>query len=778
MNFDGKASQKRQRWLAFNTLLLCGASSIAIAHAQVVNLPVNAGEVSASAIPSTSTALPSQKAILKSGQTEKILSKAALRNAGAGSNAAQALSLAPGVNASSYSGSAGAKYTISINGIKTGWAGFGGGNVDDGSIMVTFDGVPMNNPGTGLWQSNQIPELSLIKGIGLVYGPGSVANRWYDNIGGAINFVPLEPTAKPSAAIGIGYGSLGTKNLHFDVSSGVHDGWSAIIAGGETKSNSYRTGYGFQNPGDAFAYYAKLKKQFSNGSISFGAYDARAEAYRPLPIPVNPIAGVTVNGYDAAGTPNPGLLYSEKTSGFYGSLPYGLIHKLDLNSTWMAYARLRLDLTKSLKFTNLLYYRHGNRFHGHNDQYFPTDAFRIEYNNPYSEMVGDKFTFSAKLPYNTVDFGGFFVNNTYNSHNVFYNPLAGTSPTIPSGFRNDFFYQTDLGAFVQDHIALTPRFDITPGLRVVNFQTRYENNGTATYPQANPANDEALLPNAATNFSKVEPNVSANWRAEPWLAIYGNYGFTYRQPPNGGGGGPYQALLASSLKLEKGTSYQIGFKIHGIRAPYLHRFLIGANYYHLLYSNETIPIPVLNQPFELNASGSSVYHGVNIYADDDPISDLHLFTNLSLQKSYFQQYEVGGVSYNGLPVSNIADATFNVGASYRYYFDRMNFVPRLWYQYTGSQYLFNDLTGAPTRTKMPAYGVLNASLRISKFTGSFVSPLKTVSLQIIATNILNNQYNVAEYITAGGYFGAASAGQILGFPGAPRAVFADLSGHF
>ncbi len=755
--------------------LLSSTGAATLAHAQ----DVNAGTVSASAgATGLEIGLPTSKEVLRSGKTQKIIRRNAIHSVNNGGNAAQALALAPGVNISSYSNSAGAKYSISINGLKTGWAGFGAGNVDNGSLMVTFDGVPLNNPGTGLWQANELPELSLIQGIGITYGPGPVADRWYDNIGGAINFVPLQPKTKPGATIGGGYGSFNTRNFHFSVNTGLHDGWAAVFAGGETKSDSYRTGYGFSNPGQAFAYYFKLRKKFSNGAISFGAYDARADAYRPLPIPVEPISGVTVNGFDVAGTANPGLLYSESTSGFYSSLPYGLIHKLDLNATWLIYNRVRLRISPYLRFTNLLYYRHGNRFHSHNDQYFAVDPFQIEYNNPYSHTIGDKVQFTAPLPYNTIEFGGFVLNNTYNSHNTFWSTAQGTSPSYPAGYRNDFWYQTNVGVYLQDRVALPGRLSLVPGVRLINFQTQYENNGAATYPGANPANNEAILPNASTDFNAVEPNISANWRATPWLALYGNYGFSYRQPPNGGGGGPYQSLLASSLKLEKGTSYQVGLKVHGIHAMYLHRFLLGLNYYHLRYSNEIIPIPVLNEPYELTASGSSVYHGINFYVHDDPFYNVHVFSNISIQRARFLNYVVGGVSYDGLPVSNVANATFNVGFSYHYNYGNALFVPRIWYQYTGKQYLFSDLTGAPTTTTMPGYGVLNAAVKIIEFTRAFARPLRGVSLNLVATNITNNQYNAAEYITAGGYFGPASAGQVLGFPGAPRSVYADLTADF
>ena len=718
--------------------------------------------------------IQAQRKIFQSAITEKVLSKADIESVSNGGSVAQALSLSPGVNISSYSNSAGAKYSININGLKSGWQGFGGGNIDNGSIQITFDGVPLMNPATGFWQTSTVPELSILQRVGVTFGPGPVASRWFDNIGGTVNFVPLQPGSKPSAQIGFGYGSYATRNIHASLITGSHDGWSAVLAGGATESNSYRSGFGFNQPGKAYALYFKTRKTFQNGSLSFGAYDSYGGAYRPLPVPLKPIPGVTVNGSNV-----PGQLYSEQTSGFYGSLPFALIHKWDSTGPdLLIYGRLKLRLSRYLRFASLLYYRRGRRFHYHNDQYLPTDPFQVQLNNPYSYTVGNKTAFTALLPHNRVKLGFFILGTTYNSRAEFWSPNLGATEQTPAGYRNDYWYLTDFGAFLQDHITLPWRLSITPGIRFVNFHTQYENDSATTYPNANPASNEAILPSSSSNFAKMEPNVAASWRVLPWFAVYGNWGYSYRQPPNGGGGGPYQALLASSLKLEKADEYQFGFKMHAIHVQYLHRFLLGANYYHLLYSDESISVAVLNQPFAINASGSSLYHGVNIYADDDPTEKLHVFTNLSFQSANFVKYSVGGVSYGGLPVSNIADTTANIGASYRVDFGSTLLRPRIWYQYVGKQYLFNDLTAAPTNQGMPGYGTLNASIRVTKFMSSGVSLLRSVTMSLVATNLFDKHYNVAEYVTAGGYFGPASAGQVMAFPGAPFMIFADITAHF
>jgi iron complex outermembrane receptor protein len=206
-----------KRIFGLRALLLASTPVVAWAQAVPPQSPdpagsINAGTVSATGSVSTASdgqaAQLSPKAVFKSSSTTKVLKRGQIDAAGTVGGVAQALALAPGVNVSSYGANGVSKASISIDGVKTGWAGFSGGNADNGSIGVSFDGVPMVNPGNGLWQSTLIPQTSLIQSIGVTYGPGQPLDRWYTNIGGGLNFVPVQPSAHPSAEITGTYGSF------------------------------------------------------------------------------------------------------------------------------------------------------------------------------------------------------------------------------------------------------------------------------------------------------------------------------------------------------------------------------------------------------------------------------------------------------------------------------------------------------------------------------------------------------------------------------------------
>ena len=126
-----------------------------------------------------------QKSIFISSYGDKALDRQQLKSAGVIGGAAQALSFAPGISVSGYGQTGGTKASISINGISQGWAGLSPGTVDNGSLAISFDGIPMVNAASGLWETPQIPQTALLEGARVTYGPGDPERRWYNNIGGA-----------------------------------------------------------------------------------------------------------------------------------------------------------------------------------------------------------------------------------------------------------------------------------------------------------------------------------------------------------------------------------------------------------------------------------------------------------------------------------------------------------------------------------------------------------------------------------------------------------------
>ncbi len=756
---------------------------------------INVGQVSATEALNTLDHLPTKKQVFNSTQSIKVIGRKQMETAGPAAGASQVLSVAPGVNTSTDSPSGATRGSISINGMKTGWSG-AAGNGNDGTIMVTFDGVPMVDPAYAVWGTNEVPQMSMIKGIGITYGPGYPVNRWFENIGGSINFVPLQPTRKAGASIGGYYGSFNTKGINFNIRTGNVDGWSAIIAGGASSGGNYLQGFGFNNPSSSYAYYLKLRHRFHHGHFSVGAYVTRSAGYRPVNIPVYAEAG-------GPALPN-GTLLSQQTTGFYTTLPYSMYWKEAFNKSYIIYSKFGDRLMQGLDLHNLLWFRHGVRQHLHYDPVYSGNQ-QNQYYLAKSDTYGDKLYLTAKLPWNTVSFGGYFLNNRYSSLLDFWTQgapatsldgqgvdvndvetgenAAGTpanlvySSSIPWHFHSNYLYLTDLAAFIQDNIRPTRNLRITPGIRFVNFQTTYNSDVNSVFPLNTQydlgGNNGDFFLNSSTNFSEIEPSIGVNWKVLPALSLYANFSRSYAG--TSGASGTYAHYVASSLQPQASTQYQFGVKSYIPHDGLLNHAAFGINYYHLNDTHERLAVSLANGTNEF-ASGSSAFSGVNMYFDDNPMYNLHVFTNVSFEKAIYTHYQNSAGSYNGLPVANVPAQTANVGAFYEIYQAGVLFEPRLWWTYTGAQTIFNNYTNMPSSTKLPSFGIWNAALKMKIGQQYLFAGLHRLTINFDVLNLLNKKYNSFEYKSGGG-FGMNNA-ELAGMPGMPRAYYVSLQGHF
>lgn len=734
----------------------------------------------------------------KSDETIKVLDQDQIRAVSVVGGAAKALALVPGVSVASYGSTGSAKTSISIDGIKAGWAGFAGGNPDNGSIGVSFDGVPMVNPGNDLWQSTLVPQTSLLQTMNVTYGPGEPKDRWWTNIGGAISFVPIQPSATPGGELVSTFGSYNTQNISFDLQTGSIDGWQSVLAGGFNHADNYLTAPGgFSNNSENYAFYGKTEKTWNTGDFSFGAYAARSAAYRPLATPISPIPGVGINGYN-----QPGPLFSEQTTGFYTTLPGNVNYKVDTNAIRLFYANLDQDLWNGVTLHNLTYATDENRLHWtpYHD-FVPGSETITEVNQPNSYVVGNKTWFEFNLPLNDLTLGGYVQYSRYHSREQLYNSNLGFvnspipvppgltgSASAPNGqYFSDIFYTLDSAVFLQDTFKPIPSISITPGVRFIDYGTSFHHDESVEFPLAvlyNPGGQLSQFPNSNKTFSRFEPSIGANWQILPPLSAYGSWAQDYRYPENGGGTGPYVALPASAVQLEQGTYWNAGLKL---RIPHLgpaQDIYADISYYHLDFANETIPT-ALASGGALLAFGSSSYSGVNLFVDGQVVPNLYAFGNLGTVDAYFTNFTNGNGTFHNVPVANTPNLNANVGVYYVYKAGETTIQPRISYQYTGAQHLYDDSNNITSSQTYPAYGVVNLTTEFDIPTHRLIG-VDQVALTLEVDNLTGAQYNAFEYISAGGLYGAGGytnptsvgAGATLGIPAPGRAFYGSIGLKF
>lgn len=775
--------------------------------------------VHAGAMPGVTTA-PSQEQVFASDQSIRVIDRKQMDMVGPVAGGAQIIATAPGALVTGYGNSGATKYTITINGLNQGWGGYGG-YTGGGTLGITFDGVPIVDVATQLWPSASIPETGMIQNTNVTYGPGAPADRWYTNMGGAVEFTPMQPTAQRSGSVTATYGSYQQKNIVANMSTGLIDGWSTVLSGGAGKGDDFRKAPdGFKNPSKDWAAQAKTIKAAGGNSVELAGYYAYGGGYRSqvIPMAANPL--ITMDG--TANTAQ----YSQKTSGYYSTLPFASYDKFDTNQMGLAYAREHLQLDKTTTVQNLTWYMHIARLHARSNDVYNAGPRLMEYNDPYSNAIGDKFQITKVLPMNTVKAGAYYIHELYNSRNNFYNPTyGGSKATANEGgrVRSSYFTQDDFSIFLQDDFHPLPMLHITPGIRYVGFAAGFSQNVAQDFNLAPGAtignycrytqlgaqgtvNVQDSCPDAKENRSGVEPSIDAALEPLPWLSLYGSFQEALRAPSLGGGGGMFQSVDPNSYHLERSTYTQVGFKIHTQGSGFKNGLLFGANYYHNKFANQEIDTTLANND-TFDANGTSHYNGVNLFVDDDPIHNLHVFANANIEAAKYDSYVTGGIfvngaatcagqnlpgqptvciDYGGYPVSYVPKTSLNAGVFYTLHpTQSISIEPTASFQYVGSQHLFDNCAStsgicnspAPSKTAtMPSYATLNLGAKV---------PYKHLELSVMALNVLNNGYNIFEFVSAGSYFntnGNGPNGQgenyIVGYPGAPVTAYGSVSMHF
>lgn len=766
------------------------------------------------------TPVPTRGQIMLMPGTVRVIDRKEIEASGPVAGGAQMVQSTPGANVMGYGQTGSTKYTIILNGIQQGWAGEATSFTGPGSLGITFDGVPVADPATGLWQSATMPQNLVMQNLQVTYGPGQPMNRWYTDVGGRVDFVPVQPTVGHHLSVEGTEGPEGQQNFAFVGNTGEFHGWSTVVGGGVGRGDSYLQGPdGFGNHSKNGSIFGKTLKTFSRGSLAFGAFYAKSGGYRPTVIPTTDV-GLLIPGTNTS--------FSQATSGFYTVLPYKDYRKYDTNEMAMVYAREHIELSPSMSLENLTWYNHIRRFHHRTADALGGGAQVDEWNNPHSNIFGEKINVSQVLPYNTINFGGYLIHELYNSRNIFFNPADGASGQkqivgVGSKFRSGYFDQNNVTFYAQDDFHPIPQIHIIPGVRVDGFNTNYSDQAfrdftfapgvtpsthCSLYPVgADPlkntlgtpnANDQGSICGSHESRSAIEPSIDVTVTPKQWLTLYGGYDTTYRTPAFGGGGGLFQKVNPQYYILAEGKYAQIGAKLHFVNAPVLHNFITGINYYHNTYSNQEIDVETA-AGVELTSGGTSAYHGVDAFFDADPTSQLHFFVNIAGEASQFNTYVTGGTLaecgsssnaaglalgcqyYNNLPVSYIPKYTFNTGIYYAIQHNNREIIePRLWLSSTGSQHLWSNNAGAPVTQTMPSYTTLNLG-----FNAPVTFHKQSFNLKLDVMNIGNVEYNQYEYISSGGYFQPIASdqnnvpsGYINAYPGAPRSVYGTISYSF
>ena len=793
----------RKRMFALSTL---SASIVAVLHAApaaVAQPTQSLGSVQATASAAAPRSGPApfaskvytRRRLLRSSQAVKTVTRREIGLFGPAAGGMQALGMLPNVKVSSYSPlSVSSRSTLSMRGVKVGNNSIPG-DLATNAITAELDGVPLNSliQGTG-WHSPEVPIGSLLQGINVVQGPGDARDRWYDSLGGSVDFVPVQPGRHALTRLGLSLGSHSTAVLSVVHATGEHDGWSTVFGAAGAHSHSYRSGPTLQS--STLQGYFKTRKSLEGGSLSFGAYALNNSEHRPNMIPEN-AADAAANGIYLNGTGGSGTLYSQQSSGFYSTLPASLWSKHIYINDDMGWTRLRLHIAPGLRMSNLLWVRNGNVEH-YRQNYFinggATASNAGEYYVEHSLTYGDRMVFDQRIdPHNTLSYGGYILSSRSTNDYIGYTPNAGigldgsgitTSDinTIGANTTTNLYW----AAFLQDRFRPVRSLSVVPGIRFVSFETNFSNTTQAQAAGLGLSSGFATststgdpTPDSSTSFHKVEPSLSLNWRIEQGLHAFGSYAIAYHNPRVGN----YDpvTILAPNLallQLVKAKTFDVGLRYDTRHLGALREVYASVDYFNTKLSNQTVRYsnPVNNQ--KMFATGAAALQGIDLQLRGDVGQHWLGFANVGwLDSNWDSYYSFSSQrSFDGMPVSNSPKLTANLGLTYRY-FSRAGVVDTtLWDQYTGAQYLFDNQIVGPTSQTNPSFNLVNLSIKDRM--PHLIPDAKLTTLSLSVLNLFDKQYNSTAYISSGGYFNTSGGGYVIANPGAPRSIYLTLSAAF
>ncbi len=793
----------KNRMFALSTLSTAIAFAFFPASGAWAQQAQSLGSVQAEASVSAGTApkafaskVYTRKQLLGSTQPVKTVTREAIGLVGPAAGGMQALGLLPNVKISSYSPmSVSSRSTLSMRGVKVGNNSIPG-DLASNSITAELDGVPLNSliQGTG-WHSPEVPIGALLQGINVVQGPGDARDRWYDSLGGTVNFIPLQPTSRPLTKLNVSLGSYSTRVFSLVHTTGDFHGWSSVFGVADAYSHSFRTGPTLHSK--TLQGYFKTRKSIENGSLSFGAYSLDNNEHRPNMIPVN-ASDAAANGIYLNGTGGSGELYSQQTSGFYSTLPPSLWQKHIYIKQNMAWTRLRLQLEPGWKMSNLVFVRDGNVEHFRQNYFVNAGAAGAnggEYYTEHSLNYGDKLSFDQRLnPQNLLSYGGYFLSSRSINDYIGYTPNPSISVNENSGLTaadiNSIGANTTTNiywaAFLQDKFRPVRSLVIVPGIRFVSFETNFSNTTQAQAASlglsqafAASTNTGDPTPDSSTNFHKYEPSLSLNWRIHPGLHAFASYAIAYHNPRDGNYD-PVSTLAPdlALLQLVQAKTFDTGLRYDARHVNGLRDVYASVDYFNTKLSNETVKFSNLVNNQRMFATGAATLQGIDLQLRADVDRNWRGFANLGWLNSKWDSYYSfsSNQSYSGQPVSNSPKITANLGVTYRYFSTAGVVDTTLWDQYTGAQYMFDNNLVAPTSQQIPSYNLLNLSVKDRM--PHLIPGAKLTTLSLSVMNMLNKEYNSTEYISQGGYFGTANGGYPIANPGAPREVFLTLSAAF
>jgi outer membrane receptor protein involved in Fe transport len=637
-----------------------------------------------------------------------------------------------------------------------------------GQFSETFDGVPINDPFNGGTTNsastrNNIPlTLNDVNSVNIYRGINNPAVTSYNSLGGTIAFQPREPDAKASVSATAGGGSFDTWFYGLTANTGQIGNLRNLISIAHNSSSGWQDNSGNRNTN--FYYAGALPYDDGNGTVYAYAIYNTNRGFTPHTVPL-PL--IQQYGYHYGWPLDWTNSYNKDHGGTYilgdrmwvnDTLSYNVrvyARNVDYNRVSFANPAYIQSPTQPYYLPNTpgdysfwLYYPNG-------PTYDPTATFGSNLagnsNHTYiyqTHQYGIMPHFTLHLNNNEVKFGADYSHTNLHSAEYWYgaNPMPLTTGYNDAWDEHD---KRDLGSvFVQDEISfLDGTLHVTPGVKYLFSRTSDFDNIGFFYPISGTVSDKEHY---------TSPTLGLNWRPVSHVSVYAAWGKTAKFPDiaayynnvgqtNASGQAVVVPLHVSPeyvRDLEAGARYEKG------------GFQGALNVYREDFANTFIQStdPSTGLSSTVNG-GTSRYEGAELDLQDTlrtSFGEFSVYGNLAQNKAFFTSAftvaNSSGVSATagqdvvaGQPLAGVPKHLANVGIGWK----RDGWHVNVSEHYSGSQYVNEYNAGLPSAEKIPAYAVMNLTVRDTVHIGRGL--WKDLKLALYVDNVLNRHYYTFGY---------------------------------
>ncbi|NOJ75682.1 TonB-dependent receptor [Empedobacter stercoris] len=619
--------------------------------------------------------------------------------------------------------------------------------LNEQSINVTLNGIPLNNPESqGVFWVNMPDLASSTNAMTIQRGVGTSSNGMA-SFGASVNIESQNPSAIPFAEANVSLGSFNTQKYTFQAGTGRILNNKLSVDGRFSKLDS--DGYVDRAWADLISYDVtalyelndKTKFRFQNMFGKEQTYQAWSGVDAET-LKKDRTYNYEGEMYDSEGNM---LGYYNNHTDNYKQNHYFLSWLQDLGNQWKS--NLTIHYTKGKGYYES--YKNNRGLERYKLNHLTSEKRNL-INREY--LDNDFYGFNLEVENQKLnDFKVFFGLSANKYDGDHYGNVLWVDNTDWSDknfkYYNNNAVKKQFAAYAKVLYQIN-KFDLFGDLqyRYVGYDAKYLPNGENDAEEFRPFTD---------TFNFVNPKAGVNFNINSTNTLYASYGISHREPLRI----DYEGLNGKDKKPEEEflQDYELGYKKSG-------RLSLSTNLYYMAYKNQLVPTGEINDvgSRKRTNSGKSFRRGIELDANYKIVPNrLNIFGNITFSENKHENYteEVWDENWNSsLKEYGKMKIALSPDVISAFGFEAIpfkNVLVNLTNKYVGEQYLSNT---EPVDGKLDSYLVSDLLIRYSPK----VKGIKNLEFSFLINNLFDVEYESNGYYYEGGYYFPQAGINVLG----------------